>query len=56
MSSQPVNFYDFAMYFKSKGCKNALYLDGFVSKMYYPEKKLKGNTNDRFGVMIAVTK
>lgn len=56
MSAEPINFYDFAMHFKSKGCKNALYLDGFVSKMYYPEKKLKGSDNDKFGVMIAVTK
>lgn len=56
MSSNPVNFYDFAMHFKSKGCKNALYLDGYVSKMYYPEKELKGSAHDRFGVMIAVGK
>ena len=30
MSKQPINFYDFAMYFKNNGCKTALYLDGFV--------------------------
>lgn len=56
ISAKPVNFYDFAMHFKSIGCKNALYLDGFVSKMYYPEKKLKGSKNDKFGVMVAVVK
>lgn len=54
MSKEKVNFYDFAMHFKKMGCQNALYLDGFVSKMYYPEKELKGSFKDKFGVMIAV--
>lgn len=53
--SNKSNFYDFAAIFKDKfGCKNALYLDGAISKMY-----LKGNRKDDlegdFGVMIAVT-
>lgn len=55
MSKQKINFYDFATYFKSLGCKNALYLDGFVSKTYLPEKgynKMEGN----FGVIIGETK
>lgn len=56
MSENPVNFYQFAMHFKKMGCKNALYLDGFVSKMYYPEKNLQGSNNDVFGVIIAVVK
>lgn len=53
MSKQPVNFYDFAEFFKGLGCKNALYLDGFVSRTYLPEEnweQLDGN----FGVMIGV--
>lgn len=29
MSTQEVNFYDFAQFFSKKGCKNALYLDGY---------------------------
>jgi len=33
-----INFYDFAKYFKELGCKNALYLDGFVSRINLPEK------------------
>jgi uncharacterized protein YigE (DUF2233 family) len=52
MSTQKINFYDFATYFKNLGCKNALYLDGFVSKTYLPEKnwnEIDGN----FGVIIA---
>lgn len=55
MSKQKINFYDFANYFKSLGCKNALYLDGFVSETYLPEKgfnKMGGN----FGVIIGETK
>jgi len=32
MSKKEINFYDFAAYFKTLGCKNALYLDGFVSR------------------------
>ncbi len=54
MSKKEINFYDFANYFKSMGCKNALYLDGFVSRMYLPEKKWLQTDGD-FGVMIAVT-
>jgi len=54
MSKEKINFYDFATFFKLKGCKNALYLDGFVSKTYLPSKnwkQLEGN----FGVIIAET-
>ncbi|MFK5981897.1 MAG: phosphodiester glycosidase family protein [Flavobacteriaceae bacterium] len=55
MSKQKINFYDFATYFKTQGCKNALYLDGFVSKTYLPKENwvsMDGN----FGVIIAETK
>jgi uncharacterized protein YigE (DUF2233 family) len=54
MSKTEINFYDFAKYFQRLGCKNALYLDGFVSRTYLPEKKwtqLDGN----FGVIIGET-
>ena len=54
MSKGKVNFYDFARYFQKMGCKNALYLDGFVSRMYLPEKAWMQTDGD-FGVMIAVT-
>lgn len=53
MSKEKVNFYNFATFFKKNGCQNALYLDGFVSKMYLPTKhweQLDGN----FGVIIGV--
>jgi len=55
MSKTPINFFDFATYFKQNGCKNALYLDGFVSRTYLPSKnwqQLDGN----FGVIIAEIK
>lgn len=54
MSREKVNLYDFAEYFYSKGCENALYLDGFVSRTYCPSKnwrQLDGN----FGVLIGVS-
>ncbi|MFN0202248.1 MAG: phosphodiester glycosidase family protein [Bacteroidia bacterium] len=54
MSKKPINFYDFATFFKEKGCKEALYLDGFVSRTYLPAKDWK-QTDGEFGVMIGVT-
>lgn len=55
MSRKEINFYDFANYFKSIGCKNALYLDGLVSRTYLPEKQWIQTDGD-FGVIIGVTK
>lgn len=55
LSKNAVNLYDFAQFFKSMGCKDALYLDGFVSRTYLPEKKWIQTDGD-FGVIIAVTK
>jgi uncharacterized protein YigE (DUF2233 family) len=53
ITSTPVNLYDFAAFFKKQGCKNALYLDGFVSRVYYPEQGLT-DKGGAFGVMIGV--
>ena len=55
MSTEKINFYDFASFFKNNGCKNALYLDGFVSKTYLPSKQYK-QLEGEFGVIIAETK
>lgn len=55
MSKEKINFYDFATFFKNNACKNALYLDGFVSKTYLPEKNYK-QIDGNFGVMIGVVK
>jgi uncharacterized protein YigE (DUF2233 family) len=55
MSKKEINFYEFAEYFKELGCRNALYLDGFVSRTYLPEKKWI-QTDGNFGVIIGVSK
>lgn len=53
ISKERINLYDFATFFKEKGCQNALYLDGFVSRVYSPMQGLK-QKDGRFGVMIGV--
>jgi uncharacterized protein YigE (DUF2233 family) len=53
MSKAEINFYDFACFFKNLGCKNALYLDGLVSRTYLPEKGWIQEDGD-FGVIIGV--
>jgi uncharacterized protein YigE (DUF2233 family) len=55
ISKVPVNFYDFANFFKARNCQNALYLDGFVSRAYIPEKNWK-QLDGNFGVMISVSR
>lgn len=55
MSKKEINFYDFAEYFQDIGCKNALYLDGFVSRAYIPEKNWI-QTDGNFGVIIGATR
>jgi uncharacterized protein YigE (DUF2233 family) len=54
MSKKEINFYDFAYYFKSIGCTNALYLDGYVSRTYLPQKKWIQTDGD-FGVIIGIS-
>ena len=55
MSTYPVNFYDFARHFKDKGCNEALYFDGFVSRSYCPQQNYI-QSDGNFGVMVAVVK
>lgn len=54
ISRQETNFYEFARYFQNLGCHEALYLDGFVSRMYLPEKNFEQLDGD-FAVIIGVT-
>ena len=54
ISKTEINLYDFAKYFQQLGCKKALYLDGFVSRMYLPEKQWT-KSDGNFGVIIGVT-
>lgn len=53
ISKTKINFYDFATHFKVNGCKNALYLDGFVSRAYLPEQNWI-QLDGAFGVIIGV--
>lgn len=55
MSKKKINFHRLASLFKSLGCKNALYLDGFVSRAYLPEENWIQADGD-FGVMIGITR
>ncbi len=54
MSKKEVNLYDFAEYFQRKGCRNALFLDGFVSRTYLPALQWL-QTDGYFGVIIGAT-
>jgi uncharacterized protein YigE (DUF2233 family) len=51
MSKEKVNLYNFAEYFKKQGCKNALYLDGYVSKAYLSSEGIH-QRGGNFGVII----
>lgn len=52
LSKKEMNFYDFAHHFQELGVQNALYLDGFVSKLYWPSQNITSDTKDEFGVII----
>ena len=54
ISSRKINFYDFAAYFQHLGCRHALYLDGYVSRMYLPAQGWQQTGGD-FGVIVGVT-
>lgn len=56
ISRAKCNFYDFASLFRDRfGCKNALYLDGAISKMYLPELD-RFETGGNFAGILAVSK
>jgi uncharacterized protein YigE (DUF2233 family) len=52
LSKTVVNFFEFARLFQKAGCKQALYLDGFVSRAYLPTQDWEQTDGD-FGVIIA---
>ncbi|MBC8128946.1 MAG: phosphodiester glycosidase family protein [Rhizobiaceae bacterium] len=55
MSRTPVNFHDFASFFKDElGCRDALYLDGSISSLFVPDQGIR-EERDRLGPMFAVT-
>ena len=54
ISKEPVTFYEFAVMFRDQfGCKNALYLDGGISKMYAPALK-RNELHSDFGPIISI--
>lgn len=55
MSKEKVNFYRFARFFQDNQCKNALYLDGFVSRTYLPSKNWI-QEDGQYGIIIAEIK
>ena len=56
LSRAPVNFYDFAVLFRSRlQCLNALYLDGHISAFYVPGMSEKPGDH-LFGPMFALVK
>ena len=55
ISKEPIRFYDFANFFKKAGCRDALYLDGFVSRIYLPSEGIT-NQDFIFGIIIAEVK
>ncbi len=55
LSEYPVTFIEFARYFLSLKCTDAMFLDGSISEMYLPEKNLD-DCPGSFGVIIAVTR
>lgn len=56
LSEERVCFHDIATLFKEElKCENALYLDGFVSKLYYPKLEAYRTLNcGNFGVIIGL--
>lgn len=54
MSRTPVSLYDFALYFKNAGCRNALYLDGAISRAYLPHLGWR-HIGGKLGVLIGIT-
>ena len=54
ISNAPINFYDFARFFKEEfGCQDALYLDGAISQMYLPALE-RFDLGGNFGPMIGI--
>lgn len=53
LSKKAISFYDFAAYFKTMDCKDALYLDGQISRAYQPAQQWEQKDGD-LGVIIGV--
>lgn len=58
ISKKPVNLFDFAVFFKDiLGCRDALYLDGAISSLYYSnENNTFGSLDGNIGPIISIHK
>ena len=57
ISTEKVSFYEMASFLKGKGCKEALYLDGAISKFYVPSLQIGSlDEGSNLGPIIAVFK
>lgn len=55
ISNIPVNFYDFAVFFRDKlNCPNALYLDGSISDFYLPDVSRTSSGGNFCGLLALV--
>lgn len=56
ISSEPVNFHEFATLFRDAlGCRNALFLDGTISSLHAPELKRSDDLKFPLGPILGVT-
>jgi uncharacterized protein YigE (DUF2233 family) len=56
ISDDPISFYDFALIFKEQfNCRNALFLDGAISRMYIYESGSENIDESIFAGMLAIT-
>ncbi len=58
LSEDKTNFYDFSFIFQSLGADNALYLDGFVSRLFFketPDSKSTPDNTQTLGPIISVS-
>ena len=53
LSRQTITLYQFAQYFLSQGCTDALYLDGSLSGVYYPQRG-RNDSMYQYVTMIAI--
>lgn len=53
ISNVEVTFYELAEYFRQRGCSSALYLDGYVSRMYAPSIQ-RTETEGELGPIIGI--
>lgn len=55
ISRDPITFYEFALFFKTElNCRDALYLDGVISR-FYPDPTNTSGRQDDFAGMFAIT-